>query len=91
MGRRIPFSIPWEVKISLFKGLSLLLKLILDKNSTMVDQHYARFVRKKLKYGINQVQLFFLRINRGKSKFEQKYLSEFIKNYVNISYVHQDL
>jgi hypothetical protein len=29
------FSIPQKVKISLFKGLSLILKIILDKKSTM--------------------------------------------------------
>jgi hypothetical protein len=36
-------------KISLFKGLSLLLKLISDKNSTMGDQYYPIFGRKKVK------------------------------------------
>jgi hypothetical protein len=40
------FGISRKVKISLFKGLSLLLKLILDTNSTMGDQYYSRFGRK---------------------------------------------
>jgi hypothetical protein len=38
--------IPRKVKTSLFKGLSLFLKLILDKNSTTGDQYYPRFRRK---------------------------------------------
>ncbi len=40
------FSIPRKVKISLFTGLSLLLKLILDENSTIGDQNYPIFGRK---------------------------------------------
>jgi hypothetical protein len=35
-----------KVKISLCKGLSVLLKLTLDNNSTMGDQYYRRFGRK---------------------------------------------
>jgi hypothetical protein len=31
------FSMPWKVKILLFKGLSLLLQIVLDKKSTMGD------------------------------------------------------
>jgi hypothetical protein len=34
------FSIWRKVKVSLFKGLSLLPPIILDKNSTMGDQYY---------------------------------------------------
>jgi hypothetical protein len=41
------FSIPRKVKISLFKGLSLLLQIILDEKSTMGDQYYPRFERNK--------------------------------------------
>jgi hypothetical protein len=41
------FSIPRKVKIS------PLLKLILDKNSTMGDQHYHRFGRKNVKIWYN--------------------------------------
>ncbi len=37
------FSIPRRVKISLLKGLSLLLQIIVDKKSTMGDQYYPRF------------------------------------------------
>jgi hypothetical protein len=37
------FSIPRKVKISLFKGLSLLPQIILAKKSTMGDQNYPRF------------------------------------------------
>jgi hypothetical protein len=37
------FSIPLKVKISLFKGLSLLPQIIFDKKSTMGDQCYPRF------------------------------------------------
>jgi hypothetical protein len=40
------FSVPRKVRISLIKGLSLILKQILDKNSTMGDQYYPRFGRK---------------------------------------------
>jgi hypothetical protein len=40
------FSIPRKVKISLFKGPSLLPQIILDERSTMGDQFYPRFERK---------------------------------------------
>jgi hypothetical protein len=40
-------------KISLFKGLSLIPKLISHKNSTMGDQYYPKFERKNLTYGVN--------------------------------------
>ncbi len=42
------FIILWKVKMSLFKGLSLLLQIILDKKSTMGNQYYPRFFKKKL-------------------------------------------
>jgi hypothetical protein len=48
------FSILRKVKISLFKGLSLLPQIIVDENSTMGDQYYPRFERKNKK---NMVQL----------------------------------
>jgi hypothetical protein len=35
------FKIPQKVKFSLFKGLSLLLNLILDGNSNMRNQYYS--------------------------------------------------
>jgi hypothetical protein len=47
------FSIPRKVKISLFKGLSLLPQIILDKKSTMDDQYYPRFERKNKKTWCN--------------------------------------
>jgi hypothetical protein len=40
------FSKPRKVKISLFKGLSILPQMILDKKSTVGDQYYLRFERK---------------------------------------------
>jgi hypothetical protein len=43
------FSIPQKVNISLLKGLSLLPQIILDEKSTMGDQYYPRFERKKRK------------------------------------------
>jgi hypothetical protein len=48
------FSIPRKVKISLFKGLSLLPQIILDKKSTMGDQYYPRFERKMKKHGVTE-------------------------------------
>jgi hypothetical protein len=38
-----------QIYRELLKGLTLLLKLILDKNSTMVDQYYPKFGRKNVK------------------------------------------
>ncbi len=46
------FSIKREVKISLFKGISLLLQIILDKKSTMGDQYYPSFGRKINKHDV---------------------------------------
>jgi hypothetical protein len=43
------FQYTAESQIALFKGLSLLLKIILDKKSTMGDQYYPRFKRKNYK------------------------------------------
>ncbi len=43
------FSVLWKVIISLFKSLSLLLKLISDKNLTLGDQYYPRLVRQIIK------------------------------------------
>jgi hypothetical protein len=45
------FSILRKVKISPYKGLSLLLQIILDKKSTMGDQYYPRFGRIIKKHG----------------------------------------
>jgi hypothetical protein len=42
----VNFSILRKVKISLFKGLSLLLEIILDRKLTICDQYYLRFGRK---------------------------------------------
>ncbi len=84
------FSIPRKVKFSLFKGLSLLLKLIFDKNSTMDDQYYPRFGRKNVKICDNLGNFFYFpRIIRGKSNFVHEYLREFAKKYMTISCVHQ--
>jgi hypothetical protein len=47
------FSIPQKVKISLFKGLSLLPQIILEDKSTMGDQYYPRFERKNEKTWCN--------------------------------------
>jgi hypothetical protein len=47
------FSIPRKVKISLFKGISLLPQIILDKKSTLGDQYYPRFERKTEKTWCN--------------------------------------
>jgi hypothetical protein len=43
------FSIPRKVKMSLFKGLSLILQIIFDDKSTLGDHYYPRFERKNLK------------------------------------------
>jgi hypothetical protein len=40
------FSVLRKVKISLFKCLSLLLEIILDRKLTICDQYYLRFGRK---------------------------------------------
>jgi hypothetical protein len=45
------FTILRKAKISLVKGLSLLLKLILDKNSTMGNQNYPTFGEKMKNMG----------------------------------------
>jgi hypothetical protein len=37
------FSIPRKVIISLFKGLALILQIILDKSPTIGHQYYPRF------------------------------------------------
>jgi hypothetical protein len=43
------FKVPQKVKFSLFKGLSPLLKLILDKNSNMRNQYYYTIWKAKCK------------------------------------------
>jgi hypothetical protein len=40
------FSKLRKVKISLFKGLSLLLQIILDEKPTLGDHYFSRFERK---------------------------------------------
>ncbi len=52
------FSIPQKVT-----SLSSLLKLILDKNSTMGDQYYSRVVRTMKTYGVNYSKINFLRLS----------------------------
>jgi hypothetical protein len=80
------FSILQKVKISLFKGVSLLLKLIFDKNSTMGDRYYPRFGRKNRKTWDNWERYFdFPQIICGKSNFMHEYLREFEKKYVYIN------
>jgi hypothetical protein len=48
------FSIPGKVKISLFKGLSLLLQIILDEKSARVNTTTLDLKEKLKKHGVTE-------------------------------------